>query len=379
MRPKQRIEYYQIKEDDIYFTLDQSPPRYHSAYLSEEIIDWVERNGFNFITIIDSNGRILYTSPSISKTLGHQSSDVVNQYYLQYIPEDLQKDFIDSFQKKSRNQQGFKMKIVNDSGNCTRLHLITKPIYIKDSDEVIFIVLAEEIADEKEIEDLFIRAEQMSVTGLLATGAIHEIRNPLTSIKGFIDLLRAGVNRKDEYFEIILSEIEKLERITTELLSVAKPLTDEFSHLLLKPMINEVATLLNMQAVKKEIDIEIDCHFSKMIYGDRTQVKQVFINLIKNAIEAMEKPGKIRISVKKNNEFCLIQIADEGPGIPEDLINKVEEPFYTTKKDGTGLGMIISSQIIKKHNGLIKILPNQKDGTTFEIHLPTYDPSVMHI
>src|SRR5699024_5218639 len=116
-----------------------------------------------------------------------------------------------------------------------------------------------------------------------------------------------------------------------------------------------------------------------IIYADQSQMKQVFINLIKNSTEAMEKPGKITIMVKKLDDFCLIAITDQGPGIPKELIHKVKEPLFTTKKKSTGLGLMISHRIIDNHNGLLNIIPNYETGTTFEIRLPYYDPDSVNM
>ena len=123
----------------------------------------------------------------------------------------------------------------------------------------------------------------------------------------------------------------------------------------------------------KNIEIEWSVDKDLHTYCDRSQIKQVLINIIKNAIEAMTESGEILIKVEKQGDFCLISVIDEGPGIPTHLIHQIKEPFFTTKKDGTGLGLMITTRIIDNHNGLFKIKPNDDKGTTFEIKLPHYD------
>ncbi|WP_440895525.1 ATP-binding protein [Amphibacillus sp. Q70] len=372
---QRKIEYYHVKQDQVRFLLDTQPIRYNLANLPEQIVEWVEHHGFDFMSICTSKGRILYTSTSIENMLGYQPSDIINKFCLRYIPKRLHQDFIETFQLDTPYRQRFTIQLRSITEKNVWVDLVIKPIYIKDSEKPIFLALVKNISDKKEAEELLIRSEKMSVAGQLATGVVHEIRNPLTSLKGFIDLLQAGINRKEEYYKIMIDEIEKIEKISTELLFVSKPLTHNHSYQWLKPMIEDVMTLLNTQAVKKNIELELICFEDVVIYADRSQMKQVFINLIKNAIEAMTVPGTITINVEKQDNNCLISVIDEGPGIPKQLIHKVKEPFFTTKKEGTGLGLMITSRIIDNHNGLFNIKPDVDIGTTFEIQLPHYAPN----
>ncbi|WP_371817643.1 ATP-binding protein [Amphibacillus sp. MSJ-3] len=375
MYSKRKIEYYHVKQDQVRFSLDIPPIRYNLANLPEEIIEWVEHHGFDLISICDRKGRILYVSSSIENLLGYQPSDIINKNVMRYIPKRLHHDFIDTFQFDTPYRQRFTIQLRSITEKNVWVDLVVKPIQIKNPKKTIFLALVKNISDKKEAEELLIRSEKMSVAGQLAAGVVHEIRNPLTSLKGFIDLLKAGINRKEEYYNIIIDEIEKIEKISTELLFVSKPLTHNHSYQWLKPMITDVITLLNTQAVKKNIILELICPEDVVVYADRSQMKQVFINLIKNAIEAMTEPGTIITEVKKYEETCLIYVSDEGPGIPKQLIHKVEEPFFTTKEEGTGLGLMITSRIIENHNGLFKVMPDVEVGTTFEIQLPHYDPN----
>lgn len=372
---QRKIEYYHVKQDQVRFLLDTQPIRYNLANLPERIVEWVEHHGFDFISLCTSKGRILYASTSIENMLGYQPSDLINKFFLRYIPKRLHQDFIGTFQLDTPYRQRFTIQLRSITEKNVWVDLVIKPIYIKDSEKTIFLALVKNISDKKEAEELLIRSEKMSVAGQLATGVVHEIRNPLTSLKGFIDLLQAGINRKEEYYKIMIDEIEKIEKISTELLFVSKPLTHNHSYQWLKPMIEDVMTLLNTQAVKKNIKLELICLEDVVVYADRSQMKQVFINLIKNAVEAMTVPGTITTNVEKQDNTCLISVIDEGPGIPKQLIHKVKEPFFTTKKEGTGLGLMITSRIIDNHNGLFNIKPDVDIGTTFEIQLPHYDPN----
>ncbi len=138
---------------------------------------------------------------------------------------------------------------------------------------------------------------KMSVAGQLAAGIAHEIRNPLTSLKGFLQLLQAGVNRKEEYYQIMVDEIEKMEAITSELLFISKPMTDNKDWENLPELIDDVITLLHPQAKLKNITIVQEGEDRLRLNCDRSQIKQVFINILKNAIEAMDNPGHIKVFI----------------------------------------------------------------------------------
>src|SRR5699024_8701221 len=361
---QRKIEYYHVKQDQIRLTIDTQPPSYRLANLPDPIINWIEHHGFDFFGVTSSIGEIEYVSSSIEKVLGYLPNQIIGDSFLNYIPGHLHKNFIDTFQFDIYFRQRFTIQLKSIREKHVWVDLIIKPIYVEDTNTAVYLFLVDNMTDKKEAEEILIRSEKMSVAGQLASGVVHEIRNPLTSLKGFIDLLRAGIDRKEEYFKIMVDEIEKIEKISTELLYVSKPLTHDHSYQWLRPLISDVITLLNTQAVKKDIKIELFCADNIIIYADQSQMKQVFINLIKNSIEAMEKPGKITIMVKKLDDFCLIAITDEGPRIPKERIHKVKEPSFTTKKEGTGLGLMITHRIIDNHNGLLNIIPNYETGTT---------------
>lgn len=374
---QRKIEYYHVKQDKIRLTMDTQLADYQLANLPEQTLKWIEHHGFDFMGVSSSKGEILYVSSSVEKVLGYQSDVLIGQPFLNFIPKQVKQSFLDTFQLDIYYRQRFTLQLKSFTEKLIWVDLIIKPIYINDPKSVVYLFLAKNITPKKESEELLIRSEKMSVSGQLASGVVHEIRNPLTSIKGFIELLQAGIDRKEEYFKIMIEEIEKIEKLSTELLYVSRPLTQDHSYQWLKQMIEDVIVLLNTQAMKKGINIILDCPQDVVVYADKSQIKQVFINLIKNAIEAMTESGNIYIKVQVSGEFSLISVIDEGPGIPKHLIHQVKEPFFTTKKEGTGLGLMITTKIIENHNGIFSIIPNQGKGTTFSIKLPHYDSAMI--
>ena len=232
-------------------------------------------------------------------------------------------------------------------------------------------VIIRDISDRIKAEELMIKSEKLSIAGQLAAGIAHEIRNPLTAIKGFLQLFNDDFDGKQNYFDIIFSELNRIELILSELLLLAKPSEIKFKNKDIRTILRDVVTLLETQAILQNIQINIEFQNEESIITcDENQIKQVFINLIKNSIDAMENGGNIYIRSIVTQEFIYLLFIDEGCGIPKSILDRIGEPFYTTKEKGTGLGLMVSYNIIENHNGEIKVDSKENEGTTFEIKLP---------
>jgi two-component system, sporulation sensor kinase A len=235
-------------------------------------------------------------------------------------------------------------------------------------------VIIRDISERKKNEELMINSEKLYVAGQLAAGIAHEIRNPLTSLKGFLQLMAKGKQKDNNtaaYFDIMHSELDRIEGIVSELLMLSKPQVYELNYQDVRVMMRDTVTLLETQAILHNIAIEAEYGTDPLwIYGVENQVKQVFINVIKNAIEAMIDGGAIHIKLFREQDAVYMRIHDEGPGIGEDQLAKMGQPFYTTKEKGTGLGLMVSYKIIDNHQGKIVVNSTLGNGTLFEIMLP---------
>lgn len=223
----------------------------------------------------------------------------------------------------------------------------------------------------KEQLDYKIQLEKLSTTSQLAAGVAHEIRNPLCAIKGFIQLMSMKKNQlpSEQTLNLIIEDICRIENTVTEFVNLAKPRQNKFVFCCLNKILEEAKILLDAQATLKEISIflHLDSELPP-IQGCPHQLKQVFINIIKNALEALPQGGLIYISTTAiNNREIIVNIKDNGPGIAKDIIDKLGTPFTSTKETGTGLGLMICYEILKIHKAKIEVfsLPNQ--GTRFQL------------
>ncbi|TCJ01167.1 PAS domain-containing sensor histidine kinase [Cytobacillus praedii] len=232
-----------------------------------------------------------------------------------------------------------------------------------------------DITDKLEMEEQLKKSETLSVVGELAAGIAHEIRNPMTALKGFIQLLEDGIQEDHSmYFNIISSELERIDSIINEFLILSKPQAVKFIRKDITEIMKETVDFLKAQAVLH--NVQIQTFFEKelpFIFCEPNQMKKVFINLIKNAIEVMPKGGTVTVRMESAlNHTIHISIKDQGAGISKDQIKKLGQPFFTTKEKGTGLGLMVTYKIIEEHKGSIVAESEMGVGSIFHIYLPVY-------
>jgi two-component system, sporulation sensor kinase E len=235
------------------------------------------------------------------------------------------------------------------------------------------LVVFKDITEKQEMEEQLRKSDTLHVIGELAAGIAHEIRNPMTALKGFIQLLEDSIKEDHSmYFNIISSELHRIDSIINEFLILAKPQAVKYVEKDITKIMKETVEFLNAQAVLHNVQfITFYEENLPLLYCEPNQMKKVFINLIKNAIEVMPKGGFVTISIAAiTGDQLHISIKDEGTGIPEEIVEKLGEPFYTTKERGTGLGLMVTYKIIEEHKGKIKVESEMNKGTAFHIYLP---------
>lgn len=234
--------------------------------------------------------------------------------------------------------------------------------------------LGEKNRQLKETREKLIRSERLAVIGNMAAYIAHEIRNPLVTIGGFARiLLREYADHKKvkHNTEVIIEEVNRLEKILANIMDFSKPIKTVKTLIQINELLENTCTL--MEPYLKSIPIQLDKKFNTTIpkiIVDQTQLKQVFLNLIKNAAESMPQGGKLTIETMVEDECIQIDITDTGEGMSPDVMQNLFVPFFTTKVDGTGVGLAVSQKIVDDHDGFIKAKSVLKEGTTFSIFLP---------
>ncbi|MEH7075539.1 ATP-binding protein [Neobacillus drentensis] len=232
--------------------------------------------------------------------------------------------------------------------------------------------LAEGIIERNRMKKEIQRAEKLNTLGELAASIAHEVRNPLTVVKGFLQLMQKEEKGKNyEYLSLVLSELGRAESIINDYLNFAKPKFERIEEFLLKEVLAEVIMLLDPLAAKQGVQIvsELDTTGFTLV-TDRNQLKQALVNLIKNAIEATPDGGTVKILNTSDNYHTSILITDTGKGMTEEQLSRIGTLFYTTKDKGTGLGTSVSLRIIETMNGKVSYKSQPGMGTEVRMVLP---------
>lgn len=260
------------------------------------------------------------------------------------------------------------------SGEIKTFDVIKVPLFDENGERKGLLTIGRDITQQKVAETLLLKKEKLSVLGELAAGIAHEIRNPLTSIKGFMQMIKETREVKGAYIDIILDELERINQTVSELLVLAKPQSHCYKPFLLGDAIDYVVHLISHEALLNGVNISIDNNASTVVvHGEKNQLIQVFINIMKNAIEAMPKGGSLDLRVWREENEVHVTIADTGIGISKERLEKIGEPFFTLKEKGMGLGLTTSTKIIHEHKGTIKIDSEVGKGTIVHVSLPIYE------
>jgi two-component system, sporulation sensor kinase B len=216
-------------------------------------------------------------------------------------------------------------------------------------------------------------ADKLNAISQLAASVAHEIRNPMTTIKGFMQILKDENNLTDSqkmYVSLSLEELNRTQHIIDDFLSLARPNKQENETILVSKTLYDVIEFLRPYSMIGGVNYHLNIKEDLQVIGDTNEFKQLMINLIKNAIEAMPEGGMLQISAHTSREETIIEIKDEGIGISNEQLSQLGQPYYSTKSKGTGLGLLISFDIVKRMGGKVNIESKINVGTTFTLSFP---------
>lgn len=326
------------------------------------------------VYVIDLKGRLTDVNEHFHRFTGYSREEYINNTILPLISErDRRKVYKSFYHIIHHNQSSTNEEIeiiMKDHANKT-LRCTSVPMIINE-ETVGIIGYAVDISKEKETEMLLRKTEKLSVVGELAASVAHEIRNPLTSLKGFVQMLKESNKENDFYYRIMLEELERINIIASELLVLAKPQKIQFQKMNINQLLRDVGSLLeseaNLYGVKLDIQVNKNLPF---IDCEPNQLKQLFINIIKNSIEASSKHLLVTLEPKGENTVKIL-FKDDGCGIDEERLKHLGEPFYSMKEKGTGLGLTVSYRIVEFHKGNISFTSSVNEGTEVELLLPIH-------
>lgn len=265
------------------------------------------------------------------------------------------------------------------TNNQDRYELLLDSNVLRDEENKIVgaYIIFKDVTNLRSLEEQVRRSDRLAMIGQIAAGTAHEIRNPLTSIKGFLQMLRKtlqtqGMDRESGFADIMLGEINRINELVSEFLLLSKPKNVTYQSLDISQVIKEMLPIINNEAVLHRVIVRYDAAEKlPQVIADGELLKQVFLNICKNGIEAMVDGGQLVLTERVDVEerIVSIDIHDSGPGIPMFVIDKIFDPFFTTKDEGTGLGLSVCQRIIHDVGGHIRV-SSKGFGTTFTVGIP---------
>ena len=243
-------------------------------------------------------------------------------------------------------------------------------------------VLWEVIQTNFQVLQKLIKTEKLQTVSHLAASISHEVRNPLTAARGFIQLLSEDISthsRKD-YADIAIKELDRATEVINDYLTFAKPTLEKEEKINVNEEIQHAVNVITPLATMNGVQVKLSLleHHLCFTKGERKKFQQCLINILKNGIESMENNGELQILQTYTNGIIQIDILDQGKGMTQEQINRLGEPYFTTKEKGTGLGMMVSYSIIRGMNGTIDVTSESEKGTRFTLKLPTFQRSEIH-
>lgn len=323
------------------------------------------------IVITDTERRVKYINLAYSEQTGHSLHDLLDTK-LQLYSDKMTDHELGGIWDTLASGENWVGELVNRNQKGEDYYEFVSLKPIKDDRGVIthYLKIGEDLTEKYKTIEILRKSELLSAVGQLAAGIAHEIRNPLTVLKGFLQLIAPDM-RSTHYTDIMLTEFSRIETIVNELLLLARPQETHFEKSNVLMILQDVIVLLDTQATLSNVTINAE-YTASVPWVDcaRNQLKQVFINLLKNAVESMPQGGRVTVRVSwVKTDTVSISITDEGQGVPGDKLSKLGTPFYTTKENGTGLGLLVSTKIIEHHHGRMEIRSQLGQGTTVEIFL----------
>jgi len=323
---------------------------------------------------LDANGRIVSFSEAAESILRQRSSEMVGKRATEAIPLPLWGLIKELNQVKRVLQKGMDCPLAD--GRTIPLDV---SVSILEGEEEAFlghVILFRDLTEVRDLQREIETSRRLASLGRLAAGIAHEIRNPLSSIKGFATYFREryrDVPEDQKTAEVMIREVDRLNRVIGQLLEFARPMAVQKKPADLQSLIRHSVKLVEKQAQAKEIKVEtVLPNEIAPASVDPDRLNQVFLNLFLNAIEAMENRGTMTVALSKETQppRVRIDVTDTGPGIPEQDLEHIFDPYFTTRQTGTGLGLAIVHKIIESHKGEVKVESEVGKGTTVTVFLP---------
>lgn len=333
----------------------------------------IVRNSNDSISTIDLDYKFTSINPAGQRVYGYTATEVLGQHIsLLSVPEGLQ-TMIEDYQRIKLGEEVPTQDVQRQNKEGKVLDVSLSVSAIKDGHgNVIGIMgIARDITERKTMELEMKRLDGLNLIGQMAASIAHEIRNPMTTVRGFLQMLGSKPNLSDynDYFQLMIEELDRANSIITEFLSLSRNNPITLSRGNLNNILNKLLPMLQADALGSEHTLVVELEEIPDVAINEQEMRQVILNLARNALESMPTGGVMTIETHLEKDQVVLTVADQGAGIPLEVLDNIGKPFLTTKETGTGLGLAVSNNIVNRHGGTMSIRTGD-EGTTLTIKLP---------
>lgn len=344
------------------------------------------------VIVVNADGVVTLMNPAAEEMTGRSYRSISQRKFSEvFEAEPLLVEMVERTASTSVALSDQENIILESAGRMFPVNATTFPLVRPSGDTIGVILTLRDLTSIRELEAAVRQADRLSTLGTLAAGLAHEVKNPLGGIKGAAQLLERELpadSELHEYTRVMIKEAERIDRIIRQLLDFSSPRRPRKQAINLHMVLGDIILLQRETAAEQ--DIYISSIFDPSIppiLGDEAQITQLFLNLVRNALEAMPEGGSLTITSRVDAEYFLsrgtsrsrmvaVEISDSGCGITGEDLDKIGTPFFTTKVHGTGLGLAICQKIVAEHRGILKVRSTIGKGTTVRVLLPLVKPPV---
>lgn len=316
------------------------------------------------------NGSILSWNKAAEDIYGYQAEEILGQNILNLVPSEqlkhMKKMLVELLKGEAISQ--YDISFIKKDGSIAFICFSASPIKDSKGETEQISIITRDITERSRFEKEMSRIARLDLVGQMSASIGHEVRNPMTTVRGFLQMLgeKETDAGKKEYYELMIDELDRANAIITEFLSLARDKVSKLEDKCINGILESLYRLILADAINQDKSIEIDKGIVPVIPLDEKEIRQLILNLVRNGLEAMSPGGKLIIKTFKDNDELVLSVQDQGEGISPEILDNLGTPFITTKSQGTGLGLAVCYSIVGRHNARIDVKTGFS-GTVFEV------------
>ncbi len=329
------------------------------------------------VLVVDENNLIIFMNRKSERLLSFAGKDPQEKIIWDVVSDPQISEFLESALTTQETVRDRDFTL--EAGDIRKTLAFTVLPYLREGKIAGSVIHLDDVTDKRIQEAKNRRMENLASLTTLAAGVAHEIKNPLGSIGIHIQLIQRSLNKGGKfdrqeingYLDIVNEEVERLNRIVVDFLFAVRPMDTKLEESDLNRLVQDLIQFMQYELEEADINAQLwlDDSLPKLLLDERF-IKQALLNVVKNAMAAMPEGGTLTVETRRREDDVVLRISDTGKGMTEEVLNKIFEPYFTTKEFGSGIGLTLVYKVIKEHNGDIFVDSKEGKGTSFDIHLP---------